>query len=386
MTAAAVVCEYNPFHNGHLKQFRQIRQALGDTVPIVCLMSGNFVQRGEPAIFSKMVRAEAALACGASLVLELPVTSALSSAEGFAGGAVEILERLGIVSHLCFGSECGDIRQLQRTANTLIRPDFDEILRQQLGEKISFAAARVKALEALGEDASCLQQPNDILAVEYCKALARLQSKMAPLTFRREGSYHARMAETDNPSATSLRLLEDPAKWQDCVPAAAAEVYRGAPVYRRKYGERAMLAVLRRMRSEEFSEIPFGSEGLWRRFRRACQMAQSVDEIIDSVKSKRYARSRICRMTLCAYLGITAQDLAQSAPYVRVLGMDEQGRQLLKAARAVTRIPILHAGERSKEPYFRLEQRCDSLFELFAAQNPGAETESTHKYRVICKK
>ena len=386
MTVAAVVCEYNPFHNGHNKQFQQIRRAFGEDTAIVCIMSGNFVQRGEPAIFPKMVRARAAVECGASLVLELPVTCALSSAEGFARGAVEILNRLGVVDCLCFGSETGDTETLLETARLLRSPAFSDRLKLELRERDSFAAARCRALAALGADTSCLERPNDILAVEYCKALLQTGSALRPVSFRRQGDYHAGVPARENPSATSLRRLEDVSQWRDFVPPAAAAVYRDAAVYRRCNGERAMLAVLRSLPEEAFRTVPFGSEGLWRRFFRACRQQSNVDGIIDAVKSKRYARSRIARMCLCAYLGITEQLLQTPPPYVRVLALDEQGRQVLKAAGQAGSIPVIHAGERRRESYFSLEQRCDNLFSLFAPQNQVPDTNLEHKCRVFYKK
>ena len=385
MTVAAVVCEYNPFHNGHLKQFRQIRGRFGEETPIVCIMSGDFVQRGQPAVFAKEVRAKAAVECGASLVLELPVTCALASAEGFAYGAAEILNRLGVVSHLCFGSECGDLQALTDTAAALERPDFGAALRRELEQRDSFAAARQRALAAIGVNGACLSRPNDILAVEYCKALLRLKSAIEPVTFTRAGSYHAQAPERENPSATSLRQLDSVSEWKDYVPEAALACYQDAVIYRQEHGERSVMAVLRRLPDEAFETVPFGSEGLWRRFRRACRQEAGVEQIIDAVKSKRYARSRIARMTMCAYLGLTEADMAAQPPYVRVLAMDERGRQVLAAARETADIPVIHAGQRVKDPYFDLEQRVESLHELFAPLDQPLQTVDSHKYRVFYK-
>ena len=171
MQICGVICEYNPFHNGHRRQLSQIRDILGPDVGIVCLMSGNFVQRGAPAVFDKTVRARAAVECGASLVLELPVTAALSSAEGFARCGVEILDRLGAVDTLCFGSETGDTDALVRAAEAMCSPEFTQALRTALDEGRSYPAARQLALERVSGDGALLTAPNDILAAEYCKAL-----------------------------------------------------------------------------------------------------------------------------------------------------------------------------------------------------------------------
>ena len=371
MKIAAIISEYNPFHNGHAKQFRLIRERLGGDTVIVCLMSGNFVQRGEPALLPKAVRAEAAVACGADLVLELPVTAALSSAEGFAAGGVRLLDALGVVDELCFGAETADRDALWQTAACLRTPAFSEALRRELAGGISFAAARSRALAQLGAAPEVVRQPNDILAVEYCKALQALGSQIEPAVFLRQGAYHAVLPEGENPSATSLRELARPEAWAAYVPAAALAVYARHPAqYRRENGERAMLAVLRRMPEAEFAALPYGSEGLWRKLYRESRRAGSVDALLDAVKSKRYARSRIARMCMCAYLGLDVDAMAMEPPYLRVLAMREPGRALLRQAHETSRIPLIQAGTRVRTPYFALETRACDLYAMFAP--PGA--------------
>ena len=202
MAAVGIVCEYNPFHLGHEKQLRMARERLGANTPVVCLMSGNFVQRGAPALFDKTVRARAAVECGASLVLELPVTCALSSAEGFARGAVEIFDRLGAVDTLCFGSETGDAAALVRAAEAMTAPAFTQALRLALTDGLSYPAAQQRALEETLGDGALLTSPNDILAAEYCKALFERRSRIRPLAVRREGGYHDETPDAENPSAT----------------------------------------------------------------------------------------------------------------------------------------------------------------------------------------
>ena len=164
MAIAGIICEYNPFHLGHRKQFAMVREALGGDTVIVCLMSGSFVQRGAPAVFDKSLRAEAALRCGADLVLELPVPVSLSSAEGFAAGGVGILSEL--CTHLAFGCESADDRSLEQTVQGLLDPGFSHRLRQALDSGISFPAAREAALSAMGISPALLRSPNDTLAVE----------------------------------------------------------------------------------------------------------------------------------------------------------------------------------------------------------------------------
>ena len=366
MTVTGIICEYNPLHLGHEKQLNKIRRDIPDG-GIVCLMSGNFVQRGKPAIVSKMVRAEAAILSGADLVLELPVTAALSSAEGFATEGVRILS--GFCDRLCFGAETGDAETLMATAKALLSPEFTEKLKQQLETGLSFPAARQAALEALGRDASLLTRPNDILATEYCKAILAQSSAMTPMVIRRQGSYHDTLPDSENPSATAVReLMLTSGAWLDYVPEKARDLFRGATLHTRSAGERAILAKLRTMTDKEFEILPYGSEGLWRKLMHACRKENTLEEILTAVKSKRYTRTRLDRMVMCAFLGLTRENLAAPAPYVRVLALNDRGRQILKTARTVGSFPNI--GEKQEHPYQTVENRCGSLYGLFALPEP----------------
>ena len=361
MKTVGIICEYNPFHLGHKKQIDIIRSHFGQDTAIVCLMSGNFVQRGAPAIFHKSLRAQAAIACGADLVLELPVTYALSSAEGFAAGGVKILS--GFCDYLCFGTETGTAETLMATAKALLSPSFSEVLRQQLDLGLSFPAARAAAL---GEDASLLANPNDILGVEYCKAILAQNSAMEIFPIIREGGYHDTAVDKENPSATAVRqLLINKHDWKSCVPASAWDIFDGAPLHTLQAGERAVLAKLRTMSDAEFEALPYGSEGLWRKFMQACRSCDSIDSIIAATKSKRYTYTRISRMLMCAYLGISREMLDTPAPYTRVLAFNDAGRTVLKAARLSGSFP--HVGEEMDDPYWELEQRSSDLYGLCCA-------------------
>ncbi len=370
MAQAGVICEYNPFHDGHLRQLQWIRAQLGADTPIVCVMSGDYVQRGEPAVFSKAVRARAAVLCGASLVAELPLPAALSSAEGFARGGVAALDALGCDT-LCFGSECGDAAALQAAAQVLLRPDFGPALRRELAAGVSFAAARELAAASLGADGALLRRPNDILAVEYCKALQTLGSPMAPVTLRRDGDYHAAAPSAGQPSATALRgLLASGAPLTGYVPLAAEAAYAGARRHWLRCGERAVLARLRTMDDGAFRALPFGSEGLWHRLAAACRRETSVEAIVRAVKTKRYAYARVMRMLQCACLGLTAEDLAAPAPYLRILAFDDAGRRILRAARA-RGAALVNAGETPPDAaYWAMERRAADWYGLYAEGDP----------------
>ena len=382
MKIVGSICEYNPLHKGHKKQIDTIRRICGEDTAIVCLMSGNFVQRGAPAIIDKSLRAKAAVRCGADLVLELPLNFALSSAEGFAAGGVRILS--GFCDALCFGAEDADPVALLNTARALLSEEFRPLLRGQLDQGKSFPAARQAALERLGLDGNLLTSPNNILAVEYCKAILSQTSGMEPLPIHRGGSYHEVNADTENPSATAVRsLMLGMHDWKSCVPEAAQGIFAGANLHALAAGERAILAKLRTMTDEEFEALPYGSEGLWRKFMHASRSEATLEDIITATKSKRYTRTRIDRMVMCAFLDITLQDMLSPVPYTRVLAFSDTGRSVLKEARKNG--TFLNAGEIDLSPYGEKERQTGDLYGLFAIGSPEAPgTES--KRRVYYQK
>ncbi len=379
MKIIGIICEYNPFHLGHKQQFDAIRARFGEDCAIVCLMSGNFVQRGQPAIFDKAVRTRGALEWGADLVLELPTVYALSSAEGFASGGVEILG--SFCDHLCFGAETGTADTLMATARALLSPEFPQLLRQELSTGLSFPAARQRALEGMGLDASLLSQPNDILATEYCKAILAQGSRMEPFVIHRQGQYHALTADPAAPSATALRrLIRSRKDWLAYVPEKGSDIFQNAPIYDLSFGERAVLARLRRMTEEEFAALPYGSEGLWRKLMHNCRCQGSLEDILTAVKSKRYTRSRLDRMVMCAFLGLTQAEMEEKPPYVRVLGFREKGRSVLKLARSFGHFP--HTGERTGLAYENREALWEDLYGLFREGSPAPA--GTKDARRVC--
>ena len=374
MRIAGIICEYTPLHLGHKKQIDLLRL---QGYAVVCLMSGNFVQRGAPAIFDKTVRAQAAVDCGADLVLELPIPYALSSAEGFAAGGVEILSR--VCDTLCFGAENADTEKLMQIARALLSPAFSEKLRPQLDAGLSFPAARTRALTEMGLDAALLDTPNNILAVEYCKAILTQNSNMDILPIHRAGFYHAAQADTENPSATSLRnLIHNRGNWQDFVPESALSCFENANIHSLNKGENAILYRLRTMTDAEFEALPYGSEGLWRKLMHASQKCRTLEDIITATKSKRYTRTRIDRMILCAFLGLQERDFKSPAPYCRVLAFNNTGRAILKHAKESGF--FVNIGEDTRQPYQEIERRTTALYGLFAdtPEEPEAETH----YRV----
>lgn len=368
MKTVGIICEYNPFHNGHRHQIQQIRHSLGPDCTVVCLMSGNFVQRGAPAIVDKSLRARAAVLSGADLVLEMPVTVSLSSAEGFATGGVRILR--SCCDTLCFGAETLNSQELMQTARALLAPEFPALLKEELASGCSFPAARQKALSRMGIGID-LSNPNDILGVEYTKAI--LDTPMTIFPVFRQGDYHSQVLNNQAPSATALReAMLSGVSWEEAVPKGTLPLLRGAQLHTLEAGERAILARLRTMTDEDFERLPYGSEGLWRKLMKACRSQSDLNSIIDATKSKRYTRTRISRMILCAFLGLTEADMGVLPPAIRVLAFTDRGRAVLRGQSL-----FRNAGEAVDER----ESQIGSLYGLFCTG--GTESPDVEEKRRI---
>lgn len=399
MTAAGIITEYDPLHMGHVHLMAETRRLLGPDTGIICVMSGNYVQRGEFAIADKFARAAAAVRSGADLVLELPVPWALSSAEGFAAGSVEILKATGAVTHLVFGSEIGDAAPLVRCAEALCAEDFPLRLREELKRGgNSFPAARQRALESLlpGGDAEALSRPNDTLGVEYCKALRG--SGIRPVAVLRRGAGHdSETAGGGFVSASAIRALirrgEEEAALALCAPAMAAAYREETAAGRAPAGiwncERAILARLRFLEESDWAALDLGNEGLYRRFYRAGRSAASAAELLETVKTKRYPLARLRRVVFRAYLGLPPAPPERPA-YLRLLAANERGTTLLAGMRKTAVLPVLTkpAAVRRLGPeaqrLFDLEARADRLYAL-ACPDPAAVADEWRTGPVICR-
>ncbi len=370
MRAIGIVAEYNPFHKGHEHHIRESVAALGGDADVICVMSGDFVQRGEPALFSKFARAEAAVRSGVSLVLELPLPWCLSSAEGFGRGAVGLLESTGIVDFLSFGSEAGELAPLNVLAVALMDPAPDAKILAELEKGVPYAAARQRALEKdLGELARLLEKPNNILAVEYLKTLYELRGHMEPMTVKRSGAGHDRKGDGPLRSASELRgILLAGGDITAHIPEEAALVYGNE--IRSGRGpvsvcglEQALLSRLRMLPASSFHALPAASEGLENRLFAATKTEPSMDAVAAAAKTKRYALSRLRRMALCAALGIEKGLGDDTPPYARVLAADERGREVLRRMTKRSAVPVITkaAAVRSLSPEVR------RIFELGAA-------------------
>lgn len=393
MNISGIISEYNPFHMGHKHHIDQTRAELGADTGIICVMSGNFVQRGEPAAFTKNARAECAVHGGADLVLELPLPWALSSAEGFARGAVGVLGATGVVSHLSFGSECGNVAPLDEAARVLLRPEMDAIIKNKLTEGISYAEARQAAAEALaGKPIPELRSPNNILGIEYIKAIYEQRLGIEPITVRRIGAGHDRRGGGELPSASELRsrlgrgesiIANMPEK---CAEVLEREMRCGRGPVMGAALDTAVISRLRMLPQSAYEELPDSAEGLGLRLCRAAKSEVCVDAVIAAAATKRYAVSRIRRMIMCAALGLKAGDADGRPPYIRVLAANAKGCAILKKMRERATLPIITKPAEintlgaEARACFALEKAATDLFVLgFSARE---ERQGDRDFRV----
>ena len=375
MDAVGVVCEFDPMHLGHE---RLLRQAKADTgLPVVCAMSGNYIQRGGMACLNKFARAEMAVLCGADLVVELPTPWAMATAERFADGGVSLLAGCG-VKHLYFGSECGDIAALDAAAEALLREEFQADILRELQTGLSYAVARQAALEKrIGGSASLLSQPNNTLAVEYLKAIRRRELPLSAATVRRtDGGHHGAA------SASQIRALLAAGQAADAfalMPPAAAgilgrEMKKGLAPADPARLETAMLSRLRLMGAADFAPYDGGGEGLYRRVYRAVQAGVSLGDILTRATTKRYPTARVRRMLWAAFLNL--EPPPAEIPYIRVLAATEAGRKLLRQMQH-SGVPVLTKAADvgrlgpAAQALFTREARRTDVFALACPINPS---------------
>lgn len=345
-TVLGIIAEYNPFHNGHFYQIEEAKKQTGAKY-VVAVMSGNFTQRGNTSLIDKWAKAQMALENGVDIVLELPTIYSVSSAENFAEGAIKILDSLKIVDTLCFGTETVDFAALNNIANVLHNEpkEYVAILNHELGKGISYPKARENALMMYLNDikryASILSGSNNILAIEYLKALKRLKSDMTPFSIQRKKVYYNDERIIDEfASSTAIRKLiatEQYAEVRKVVPMSSymllkEKIEKGNYVIDIIKFEKEILYNLRKMTVKQIAELPDVTEGLEYAIKNAANSCNSLLELVNIIKSKRYTQTRIQRILVYALLGITKKDMANARkviPYARVLGFNKNGREML---------------------------------------------------------
>ncbi len=341
-----IIAEYNPFHAGHLYHIIESKK-LAKTDYTVVVMSGNFVQRGNTSLIDKWTKAEMALNCGADLVIELPTIYSVSSAENFAEGAIKLLDSLGIVDIFSFGNEHCDINVLDEIANVLYKEpkEFSSLLNRELQKGLSFPKARENALMLYLNDirryANVLSSPNNILGIEYLKALKRQKSIMQPIAINRFAtSYNSTKINNGFASATAIREL---VKKRDFIEVAGVMpkssfnllkdcIFKGQYVPDLSRFEKEILYKFRTMSDTELKELPDINEGLDAVIRKAANSCNTLKEFLNIAKTRRFTQTRLQRICLYALLGITDKDMQMSkkvAPYARILGFNDKGKELV---------------------------------------------------------
>lgn len=347
MKTVGIIAEYNPFHRGHEYQIRQIRKQTG-AEHVIIVMSGDFVQRGTPAWTDKFLRTEMALAGGADLVFELPVHFSTASAEGFAQGGVSLLDSLGFVDGICFGSECGNLEALSQIAHFLVAQDarIHTKIQNRLAEGCTYPAARAEILSdafpnLLRQIPGIFTDPNNILAIEYLKALYRLDSPMTPVTITRQGAgYHERTPEQAFPSSTAIRSYY---AQTGCLPEQG--IPETIQALLQKYPDRFPMTEddlsdmlyykLRTMDDAALSICDMTPE-LWKRMQHQLPHYHTPSQFVDLIKTKGYTQTRIQRVLL--HLLLDLYPTTPSACYARLLGFRQKHSDLL---RTQTNIPVL---------------------------------------------
>ncbi len=368
MLTAGIVAEYNPFHLGHAYQLEQTRQA--GVTHTVAVMSGNFVQRGETGIASKQARAKMAIENGVDLVIELPLPWATANANTFASGAVSLLNALGFVELLSFGSESGNLTLLKSAASAVDSKQVNnELMKSLLKEGSCFASARETAVRELFGDlvADILKRPNDTLAVEYIRAVNVLGATMKPFAVKRLGSGHDEMGtEGGFASASQIRnSLLSGSGFKQYLPKATFDILadeinmKRAPADYTKL-ETAVLCALRCMSSDDIANAPDISEGIENRIFDAVKKSSSLEELFSLAKTKRYSHARIRRIVLHSFLGIKAEDSKNLPPYIRILGVSLKGRELLRTAGKTASLPVIMKAADVKV----LDERAKHIFEI----------------------
>lgn len=334
MKVSGIVCEYNPFHNGHAYHIAETRR--NGATHIVCIMSGNFVQRGDVAVLDKFTRAELAVQSGADLVVELPVPYCLSSAGIFARGAVYLLDSLGCVDEISFGSECGDIQKIISAMN--IADEISQLETVRMFRECGYTYPRAVSeilREIDKESAEIISEPNNILAVEYLRALKYFKSGIKPFTVKRSGAGHD-STEISRNFASASYIRANPESARKFVPEIWAEALESGRADIKRL-ERAILYKIRTSSDEEISSIN-DSKGLVERI--YSNPSETLNGLFESVKSKNCTMAKVKRVILSLLIGITEIQIQCLPPYARVLAFNKKGKEILALTKKTKKIPV----------------------------------------------
>ncbi len=359
-----IVAEYNPFHNGHLYHIEKSKEVTHSTYSIA-IISGNFTQRGGTSFLDKWSKAQIALSNGIDLVIELPVLYAISSAENFAEGSVKILDSLKVVDYISFGVETNNIEILNKCADVLYNEpkEYKSLLSHELEKGISYPKARENALMMYLNDTqnfvNVLSSPNNILGIEYLKALKKFKSNIKPISITRLKSNHNSLDYTQNfASSTAIRNMLKNNGFRavqeltppTCYSTLLQNIKLGHVVPDISVFEKEIIYLLRKMPVSEIANLPDVSEGLEFAIKNTANSCNTIVEFLNIIKSKRYTMTRLQRILLYALLGITKRDIAVSkkiSPYIRVLGFNNRGKVLIsEIAKANPKLEIVTSVKR----------------------------------------
>lgn len=395
MKITGIICEYNPFHNGHLYHMNQTRE--NGATHIVAVMSGNYVQRGDIAVLDKFTRAKLAVRGGADLVIEIPSVYALSSAEFYARGAVSILDSLGCVDEISFGSEAGSVEDLKKASEIAEEcsssPELEEYLRNGMSypnaiNTMVYEKYGKKAGNRIGE---ILASPNNVLAVEYLKALRRLGSDIQPVTVQRKSVAHDSMIALNGIASASFirKCIQEKMDFSDFVPDYVYSAYVRAVSEKRRADiknlERIILYKLRTITPEQLRSVPDVGQGLEYRIIENAVLT-NLDEIFMNIKTRRYTMARIKRIFLNMLIGIEKRDLDILPPYGRILAVTERGRDILSKAKETGKIPfgtsLAKLGKSSEDAqrFSQIEGRASDIYAL--AQDKTGRGQSDFRARI----
>ena len=382
MNITGIITEYNPFHNGHMHHLQECKKNT-KCDGVICIMSGNFMQRGGPAIIDKWKRAQMAIENGVDLVIELPTYYAVSSAEFFAYGSVSILNSLEIVNNLFFGSECGDIKSLTKIAQTLVEEpwEFKEILKRNINSGLTFAKARELALIEFTNDKyieNIISSSNNILGIEYIKAILKLNSPIVPFTLKREGSsYNDKSLSTSFSSATSIREAlknkNDITFIKDAMPEKSFNILRELKNSNYPFAfEESMFQYIKYLITTDcinFNNLSEIKEGIDKKISKEIENSTSLDDLILNIKSKRYTYTKIARILTQIYIGFYKEDYSkmnlEKYHYVRVLAFNKKGQEILSLIKKKSSIPLITKLPKNTEnPLLKLDIAATKAYSI----------------------
>ncbi len=357
MRTNTIICEYNPFHNGHRYQIEKIKESNG--YPVTAIMSGNFTQRGDIAIIDKFRRAETAVKNGVDLVIELPTVYACSSAKNFARAGVQLAEAIGCTENLCFSVEDDDLDLLNQISEASDSEKFNNEINRLMKDGCYYPQAVESALYNLysPKHAEVIKKPNNILAVEYLNALKNTDIK--PLIIKRVGTEHDSSDTFNNfTSASNLRQMILNGKEVKSFIPCDEDFTNPADI---NFLERIIIYKLRTMSLEEIKNLPDVSEGLENRIYNACRNYNSLEEILTNIKTKRYTLARIRRIIISALLNITKAELKREVAYIRVLAFNEKGAEILSEIKRSGKLPLI---TNVADGYNSLDDNAKKLFDI----------------------